>query len=326
MNFFGEPKSTVKPAAAQSELAAAPTIQTVAADHWREFVAWVDPMKSPSDVDTALTEFLRRRALHPQSPLPMEARVGDQRVAGAYMMLLGARVAALAGVRAVNNHTPTAAALLSQLVAQVRAEGVVQVQAILDGTESVAEEIVEQAGFVALAELQQLALRLPLNEGQNGQLDTAPLPTGLKWIAARDVPRAKMIQLLAHTFIETLDCPALNGMRTPEDVLDGFLDGQELTQQHSWWILAGEDKYIGCSLVNRLPNNAAELVYMGLGPTSRGRGYGKLLLEQGIRSALELRVEMFLAAVDCANWPATRLYFQAGFQEHARVQAWFHHQ
>ncbi|MCC6509857.1 MAG: GNAT family N-acetyltransferase [Pirellulaceae bacterium] len=302
----------------------APSFSAVDPDQWREFVSWVDPMKSPSDVDAVLAEYARRQALHPQCPPPMEARVGDQRVAGAYMMLLGARVAALAGVRAVDNYTPTAARLLSELVSQVRAQGASQIQAILDGTESVAEDIVEQAGFVALAELQQLVLPLPINRGQNGTLDPAPLPTGLKWIAARDVTRAKMVQLLAHTFIETLDCPALNGLRTPEDVLEGFLDGQELSQQGSWWILAGEDKYIGCSLVNQLPNNTAELVYMGLGPTSRGRGYGKFLLEQGVRSALQLRAQMFLAAVDCANWPATRLYFQAGFQQHARVQAWFH--
>ncbi len=141
---------------------------------------------------------------------------------------------------------------------------------------------------------------------------------------ARTVTVPKLTQLLAHTFIETLDCPALNGIRAPEDVLEGFLDGQTLAAQEQWWLLASGEKLLGCSLVNPLPSGAAELVYMGLGVTSRGRGYGRLLLEQGIRSALRLKADSFLAAVDCDNWPALRLYNQAGFQEHAQVQAWIH--
>lgn len=249
--------------------------------------------------------------------------MGHERVAGAYMVLLGAKVAALAGVRGVDNHDSTAAQLLTMLVNQVRAAGVIQIQAILDGSESIAEEIVELAGFTMLAELQQMALILPKNPTK-ANIELAQLPAELNWVDARTVTRDKLVQLIAHTFIETLDCPALNGLRTPADVLDGFLDGQSLESQSHWWLLASGEKLLGCSLVNSLPNQAAELVYMGLGVTSRGRGYGKLLLEQGVRSALSLQAESFLAAVDCDNWPAIRLYAQAGFQVHTRVQAWLH--
>ena len=290
---------------------------------WAEFVAWVDPLKDDQQVQMALVEFQRRRNLQAHSPLPLEARIGDERVAGAYMVLLGARVAALAGVRGIDNHDTTAARLLSTLVDQVRSAGVVQIQAILDGSESIAEEIVELAGFTMLAELQQMALMLPKNPN-NAVIESAALPSGLQWIDARSVEPARLTQLIAHTFIETLDCPALNGLRAPQDVLEGFLDGQSLPAQEHWWILASSDKLLGCSFVNPLPSQAAELVYMGLGVTSRGRGYGRLLLEQGIRSALKLHADSFLAAVDCDNWPAIRLYGQAGFQEHARVQAWIH--
>ncbi len=209
------------------------------------------------------------------------------------------------------------------LVQQVQAAGIVQIQAILDRSESIAEEIVELAGFSMCAELQQMALMLPHNPG-NATIEHAQLPSGLQWLDARTVPVPKLTQLIAHTFIETLDCPALGGLRTPDDVLEGFLDGLALPAQEHWWILASNDKLLGCSFVNALPSQAAELVYMGLGVTSRGRGYGRLLLEQGIRSALRLKADSFLAAVDCDNWPAIRLYGQAGFQEHARVQAWIY--
>lgn len=326
MNAFGEPQSagaTRSAGSSPSPAVDSQVIRTVAQAELSQFIAWVDPLKDDEQVAFALREFERRRQLHSHSPAPLEALVGNQRVAGAYMVLLGARVAALAGVRGIDNHDSTAARLLSMLVEQVRSTGVVQIQAILDGSESIAEEIVELAGFTMLAELQQMALMLPPNKG-DAAIEPAQVPSGLSWVDARTVSNSKLTQLLAHTFIETLDCPALNGLRGPEDVLEGFLDGQSLQTQEHWWILANGDKLLGCSFVNPLPTHAAELVYMGLGVTSRGRGYGKLLLEQAIRSALKLKAESFFAAVDCDNWPAIRLYGQAGFQEHARVQAWIH--
>ncbi|MGN6136772.1 MAG: GNAT family N-acetyltransferase [Aureliella sp.] len=325
MNFFGEANPHGAGGSGGSKEREA--VATVAPDRWEEFIRWIDPLRDAGEVRAALEEFQRRFQLKSSSPLPLEFCVGERRVAGAYMMLLGARVAAVAGVRAVEGQTLRGVDLLNRLVGEVRAHGVVQIQAILDGTDSVATEIVQLAGFVPLAELQQVVLMLPKAHGEpaaDADRPAVSLPENLEWVAAKDMPQEKLTQLLAHTFIETLDCPALNGLRTPEDVLEGFLDGQPLQSRSGWWVLVSQGKAIGCVLINLLPSRAAELVYMGLGPTSRGRGYGKLLLEQGIASAKALGGEMFIAAVDCANWPAIRLYHQVGFQEHARVQAWFY--
>lgn len=321
MNFSAKPPLDVR-----EDALAVERVSSIAPEHWEEFVRWIDPLKDPSEVRSGVSELRRRMQLQAHSPSPLAASIGDQRVAGAYMMLLGARVAALAGVRAIDNHTLCAVRLLTQLVNNVRSHGVVQIQAILDGTDSVATEIVQLAGFAPLAELLQLVL--PLGEegpqAAGGEMPCIELPADLRWVSGREAPREKLVQLLAHTFIETLDCPALNGLRSPADVLEGFLDGQALHSQVGWSILESKDKYLGCVLINCLPNDTAELVYMGLGPASRGRGYGRLLLEQGIATARALGCEMLVAAVDCANWPAGRLYRQVGFQENARVQAWFH--
>lgn len=373
MNFFGD----MRPRGAGRESLECDTVSTIAREQLEQFVRWIDPLRDPNEVTASLQEFKRREQALPHSPWPLEARCGSERVAGAYMMLLGARVAALAGVRAVDNHAPSAVKLLNQLVTDVRSHGVVQIQAILDGTDSVATEIVQLAGFVPLAELQQLVLMLepislpPIScesvarqavampptdlhssaaeqtdaqvggvrsrglESELRETDGQPsaggglpltiiLPEPLNWLPASDVPRDKWVQLLAHTFIETLDCPSLNGLRSPDDVLEGFLDGQALNAQEGWWALSHQEQLIGCVLVSALPSGASELIYMGLAPTSRGRGYGKLLLEQAIVAARRFGGSMFMAAVDCANWPAMRLYLQSGFREHARVQAWFY--
>lgn len=325
MNFFAEPGPKAHPTP-NDDKSTGIAIESVAdADQWHEFIRWIDPLKDTSEAAAALQEFKRRWQSNGQSPLPLEARLQSERVAGAYMMLLGARVAALAGVRAIDNHTLLAVDLLNQLVREVRSRGCVQIQAILDGTDSVATEIVQRAGFAPLAELQQLALTLRAATAPAMiELPTLPAPDGLRWIAANQLSTTTLVELLAYTFTETLDCPALNGIRTPADVLDGFLDGQSLAEQNSWWVLQSQEKLIGCVFVQRLPSAAAELVYMGLGPSARGRGYGRLLLDQAILTAGALGSDMLLAAVDSGNWPATRLYQQAAFHEHARVQAWFH--
>ncbi len=107
MNVFGEPRAAGSLPADQTHKTAQETAQktpqgptavaigTVPDANWAEFVAWVDPWKDSAQAQFALSEFQRRRYLQPHCPLPLEARVGDQRVAGAYMVLLGARVAAV---------------------------------------------------------------------------------------------------------------------------------------------------------------------------------------------------------------------------------------
>lgn len=323
MDFFIEPRSRLG-ASSSDQIPSAAIVQSVPVERWEEFIRWVDPLKDASEVNATLRDFKRRSQTQPSSPLPLETTIDRERIAGAYMMLLGARVAAVAGVRTVDTYPLSAVDLLNRLVSEARAHGCVQIQAILDGTDLVANEVVQRAGFVPMAELQQLVLTMTRSQSAVVSSMAGELPEQMRWVSASSVPREKVTTLLSETFIETLDCPALNGMRTADDVLAGFLDGQQLTQQKLWSLLEKQGKLIGCVLVNTLPNGAAELVYMGLAPASRGRGYGRLLLQRAIRVARTSGSEMFLAAVDCANRPAIRLYLQAGFQEHARVQAWFH--
>lgn len=298
-------------------------VSRVAIERMEELIRWIDPLKDAREARLAFEEFQRRNQIYPHTPHPLESRDRSRRLAAAYVILLGARVAAIAGVRAVDNNTLLAVELLEQLIIQVQALGVIQIQAILDGTDSVANDIVELAGFKPLAELQQLVL--PINELSKVALDDLPdLPNGLRWLLARDLPREQLTQLISDTFVDTLDCPELNGLRTVDDVLDGFLDGQRLDDQVNWWLLEDGGKFLGCVFVNKLPAGAMELAYMGLRRSVRGRGYGKLLIEKGIRAAQTTGSDMMVAAVDTDNWPAVRLYLQFGFQEHGRVQAWFH--
>jgi mycothiol synthase len=300
---------------------------------WAEFVGWIDPFRDPAQTGKATAELQRRMSAQAAAPPPLETVHKDRRVAGAYVLNMGAKVASVGGVRSVENHSPSAAALLGELVQRVRELGAVQIQAVVDGEDSAVTTILERAGFVPLADLQQLWLPLTADSEAASRAGGDP-PHGAVWRPADDVPAEEVATLLGQTFVETLDCPALNGLRTSQDILAGFCDGTPLEQHSGWWFLEKEGRLMGCVLTNPLADHgatassaelrAAELLYLGLVPGARGRGYGRFLLERSIATARQLGCAVVFSAVDCANWPAMRMYAQRGFQERARVQAWFH--
>ena len=80
---------------------------------------------------------------------------------------------------------------------------------------------------------------------------------------------------------------------------------------------------MGCLLVNLHPDvNHAEIVYLGLIPEVRGRGWGLLLTRRAQQLARERHCERVVLAVDAANEPAARLYADAGFSQFDRRAIW----
>lgn len=123
----------------------------------------------------------------------------------------------------------------------------------------------------------------------------------------------RWIPLIERTYEKTLDCPAVDGMRPTSDVLLGYRDiGQP---RDDWWFIAshaGQD--IGCLLLaDHRPAKHAELVYMGLIPEARGRGWGVHLALQAQHLAATSGAEHLVLSVDAANMPALRHYQAAGF-------------
>jgi ribosomal protein S18 acetylase RimI-like enzyme len=124
-----------------------------------------------------------------------------------------------------------------------------------------------------------------------------------------------LLEALNHSYIDTLDCPELCGLRETRDVLASHRDTGEFDPR-TWWVLFLKGQARGCALFSNCPElHSAELVYLGLAPDLRGRGLGRLMLSKGLD---ELRQQhptwAMTLAVDHRNGPALRLYASLGFK------------
>jgi ribosomal protein S18 acetylase RimI-like enzyme len=146
----------------------------------------------------------------------------------------------------------------------------------------------------------------------------------LSWSAFEPEAEPRLARLLERTYVGTLDCPWLDRLRTTADVLAGYRAVGKFDP--SLWKIArnrGED--VGCVLVNVHPDVwHAEVVYLGLVPEVRGRGWGRELVECARRLALQAGCRRMVLAVDDANEPAKRLYAKCGMVEFARRVLWLH--
>lgn len=197
------------------------------------------------------------------------------------------------------------------------------VQALLEAEELGTRRAFEAAGFLHLAEL--VYLRRPLRPRKPVLPPAAAWPDGIEVRALHDLPEAgrtvALLESMARSYEDTLDCPELCGMRRPADVLDSHLS-VGVFDPSMWWVVLDRDAPAGCMLLSLVPETAsAELVYLGLAPSLRGRGLGRRLLAMGLRDACARRIDRVTCAVDLRNTPAMRLYTGLGFERTAQRSA-----
>lgn len=206
------------------------------------------------------------------------------------------------------------------------------VQALVDPSEFRQAEALSRAGMVRLAELSYLERATPRGPAA---APSTPLPTDLRAEVWDPRERAEMIQTLERSYVGTLDCPDLAGLRRGEDVLEGHIQSGTF-EPSLWTILRFVDgphngRPAGVCLFNSSAANSSstgsgslELVYFGLVPEARGRGLGRLLLQHGLDMTRERREGAILLAVDDRNEPAHRIYRDAGFRQRFKRIAYIH--
>ncbi len=211
------------------------------------------------------------------------------------------------------------------------------VQALIDPSEFRQAEAISRSGMARLAELSYLERSTP--RGPILKAAAGPVGSATEWPsdirAERWDPanRRELIQTLERSYVGTLDCPALAGLRRGEDVLDGHMHSG--TFEPSLWTVLRftsgphEGHTAGVCLFNSSTSGAGqsgslELVYFGLVPEARGRGLGRTLLRHALDGLRERRESTVLLAVDDRNEPAHRLYREAGFRTRFRRIAYIH--
>lgn len=174
------------------------------------------------------------------------------------------------------------------------------------------------AGFSQISELEYL--RRPRHWLRKVKPRT--LPAGLRFVSVAEVnerDRSRvLITALERTYVQTLDCPELCGMRDAADVLDSHLKtGHFDPKLWTMAMLDGEPQ--GCLLLSRVPEQrACELVYLGIAPLLRGMGVASGLLAHGLELPLGDGVDSITCAVDGRNNPAKALYDRFGFRPFGR--------
>jgi GNAT superfamily N-acetyltransferase len=190
-------------------------------------------------------------------------------------------------------------------------------QALPDPRESWAVRAFAGAGFIRVGDLAYL--RLPLKRRQ-GEVPGMPWPEGITVRNVQEVgpgerDRPVLLEALERSYIATLDCPALCGLRETEDILESHR-ATGIFDPKLWWLVYLGDQPHGCMLMSQIPDHSCvELVYLGLSPELRGRGLGSQLLQMGIAASSGRAADHIACAVDMRNSPARLLYERIGFKE-----------
>jgi len=133
---------------------------------------------------------------------------------------------------------------------------------------------------------------------------------------------ARFVHTIERTYVDTLDCPLINGVRDTEDTLDTYRSIGRFDARR--WLLAVHGASdVGCLLVNDHPqDDQCELVYMGIVPEFRGRRWGSAFTEQAQALTVAAGRARLLLAVDAYNTPALSAYVGAKFEIFDRRQVY----
>jgi ribosomal protein S18 acetylase RimI-like enzyme len=207
-----------------------------------------------------------------------------------------------------------AALLFDRLMRELSGCDVHLAQALLTHDNRAAANQFAAGGFSHAADLLYLA-------AEAGSQQSAP---ALSFDIETFAPAAesRLARLVERTYVGTLDCPIIDGLRKTPDVIAGYQAVGEF-RAALWHIARDGARDIGCLLLNVHPDvQHAEIVYLGLIPEVRGRRWGQQLIEFARWLARQANCDRVVLAVDAANHPAIRLYKAAGFFEFDRRAVW----
>jgi ribosomal protein S18 acetylase RimI-like enzyme len=187
--------------------------------------------------------------------------------------------------------------------------GVQLAQMLVDPGDRPVIEAYRHGGFHELAELVYLQ---KLTRAR--KLSPPILPNEFEMKAYGPDTHSHFADVIQRSYEQSLDCPALNGLREMDDVIAGHQATGEF-DPNLWWVLYQQQRPLAVLMLSRIPQTTTvELVYLGLAPEARGRGVGDLLMQQALAVASGDGRESISLAVDSRNQPALRLYYRHGMR------------
>jgi ribosomal protein S18 acetylase RimI-like enzyme len=135
---------------------------------------------------------------------------------------------------------------------------------------------------------------------RGGQVTRSAGASRLTAIRYTETDPAAFHAALIRAHDDSLDCPELHAVLTPDDVLAGYRD--VAPDPAGWWLAVADDQPAGVLLLN-----GEELTFLGVVPEWRDKGVGRRMLELALEQAPALSL-----VVDARNAPAIQLYKSAG--------------
>lgn len=202
--------------------------------------------------------------------------------------------------------------LLRAMASRLDAEGVLFTQCLLDPDDGAGGGILAEGGYPRITDLvlMRRALSRPGDSGDHVG------PTSVPYAQSRQHEFARVVE---QTFIGSLDCPALAGVRSGEETLAMHRTAGPFDRQ-LWRLYRRGDKAVGVLLsVDHDRSGSREIMYLGIVSDERGRGLGRALVDDAATRALAAGRESLEVAVDSANRYALAVYRGAGFVEQRRM-------
>jgi ribosomal protein S18 acetylase RimI-like enzyme len=219
-----------------------------------------------------------------------------------------------------------ALALLQAVASRVDSQGAQFTQCLLDPDDANGRAMLDRGGFPFTTEL--IALSRPLGGPAPGR---QPKPNdGLAELTVQyytDGAHSEFARIVERTYEKTLDCPALARFRGGESSLAAHRATGHFVPE-AWRLYGDGGRPLGVLILADHPDrNVWEVAYLGVIPEERGRGIGRVILQDGLKFAKDSGRSAVEIAVDAGNSPAVRLYKSLGFTElrrfavHLRVRS-----
>jgi ribosomal protein S18 acetylase RimI-like enzyme len=154
--------------------------------------------------------------------------------------------------------------------------------------------------------------------------DAHPYPPGdpITFRAYPTVSPQVFQETLGRTYVGTLDCPEVNGVRTLEEVLTGHW-AAPMHDPERWWLALEGELPLGVILATAAPETRGwDLAYVGVVPEARGRGLGGKLVRKVLLEARGAGASCVTLSVDSRNRPAWKLYTALGFEADDRREVY----
>ena len=175
----------------------------------------------------------------------------------------------------------------------------------------------EAAGFPRFATLLYLFVELSRDERRRELSRLPASPPTLRFLGSAGDQPQRLQAAVEQTYVGTLDCPGLDGVRSLDQVLDGYRSQGRHRPEH-WYLVQAEGQDVGALILAEHPGLGNwELIYMGLAPHVRGRAWGEAVVRFAIDVATREGAERLVCAVDAANTPAVKVYRRLGFVDWA---------